>query len=72
MICFVSKINIVVSKKLPKMPNVSNVIQKNVSETKKYEHILGVDFLKRFHKHLSSKKIEFSGNFLMCQAAQLM
>lgn len=56
---FVLKINIVVSKELPKMANVSNVIQKKI-----YFFFVVV---KEFYKHLSSKKFEFSDYFLMCQ-----
>ena len=68
-ICFVSKINIVVSKKLPKMPNVSNVIQKISHKQNDFTIFLKLILLKGFINHLSSKKFEFSGNFLMCQAS---
>lgn len=63
---FVSKINIVVSKKLPKMPNVLNVIQKIYHKQNDMEKFWWWIFW--FHKHLSSKRFEFSGNFLTCPA----
>ena len=60
--------NIVVSKMLPKTPNVSNMIHKIYHKKKSYGKKKNWDFVIRFNKHLNSKKLEFSGYFFMCQA----
>ena len=42
LVCFVSKISIAVSKKLPKMPNVSNVIQKKYHKQNDMATVFGL------------------------------
>ena len=62
------------NKKLPKMPNVSNVIQKIYHKQNDMATFLGLILLKGFinisvpKTKKKKKKIEYSDNVLMCQA----
>lgn len=68
-ICFISKINIVVSKKVAKnAPFIKfDAKKKYHKQNDMAKYFLG-DFVKRFNKHLSSKN--FLAIFLICQTLQ--